>query len=104
MKSCDPHGFVDCSRHQSGRDDLARWGHEGRSKGMDGIAYGATEFETTEGELAMIAVSILRRRLREGQSYEDFRKAWFHEEGFNAPNRMLTMLNVADRVRSSSLE
>jgi len=44
----------------------------------------------------MIAVAILRRRLRQGKSYEDFRKAWFHEEGFGAPNRMLTMLNIAD--------
>ena len=44
----------------------------------------------------MIAVAILRRRLREGRSYEDFREAWFHEEGFNAPNRMLSMLNIAD--------
>ena len=44
----------------------------------------------------LTAVAILRRRLREGKSYEDFRKAWFHEEGFSAPNTMLTMLNVAD--------
>lgn len=44
----------------------------------------------------MIAVAILRRRLREGRTYEEFRKAWFHEAGFGVPNRMLTMLNVAD--------
>lgn len=44
----------------------------------------------------LTAVAILRRRLREEKSYEDFGQAWFHEEGFNAPNRMLTMLNVAD--------
>jgi len=44
----------------------------------------------------MIAAAILRRRLREGRTYEDFREAWFHEEGFDAPNRMLTMLNIAD--------
>jgi hypothetical protein len=44
----------------------------------------------------MIAAAILRRRLRDGRTYEDFRKAWFHEEGFDAPNRMLTMLNIAD--------
>ena len=31
-----------------------------------------------------------------GKRHEDFRSAWFHEEGFNAPNRMLSMLNVAD--------
>ena len=44
----------------------------------------------------LTGVAILRRRLREGKSYEDFRQAWFHEVGFGAPNRMLTMLNVAD--------
>jgi hypothetical protein len=44
----------------------------------------------------MIAVAILKRRLREGKTYEDFRKAWFHETGFGTSNRMLTVLNVAD--------
>ncbi len=44
----------------------------------------------------MIAVAILRRRLRPGRTYEDFRKAWYHETGFAAPNRMLTMINIAD--------
>jgi hypothetical protein len=44
----------------------------------------------------VIAVAILRRRLREGKTYEDFRKAWYHGSGFGAPNRMLTALNVAD--------
>lgn len=44
----------------------------------------------------MFAVAILRRRLREGKSYEDFRKVWFHEDGFNAPNRMFSMLNISD--------
>ena len=44
----------------------------------------------------MIAVAILRRRLREGRSYEEFRRAWFHETGFGTPNRMFTALNVAD--------
>lgn len=44
----------------------------------------------------MIAVALLRRRLREGKTYEDFRKAWHHESGFGTSNRMLTLLNVAD--------
>ncbi|HVW48515.1 MAG TPA: hypothetical protein VHA76_15770 [Solirubrobacterales bacterium] len=44
----------------------------------------------------MIAVAILRRRLREGKTYEDFRRAWYHGTGFGASNRMLTLLNVAD--------
>ena len=44
----------------------------------------------------MIAVAVLKRRLREGKSYEDFRRAWFHGQGFGTPNQMLTFLNVAD--------
>jgi len=44
----------------------------------------------------MIAVAIVRRRLREGKTYDDFRKAWYHETGFGTSNRMLTLLNVAD--------
>jgi len=44
----------------------------------------------------VIAVAVLKRRLREGKSYEDFRRAWFHSVGFGAPNQMLTFLNVAD--------
>ena len=44
----------------------------------------------------MIAVAILKRRLREGKTYQDFRRAWFHESGFAAPNRMLSMINIAD--------
>lgn len=44
----------------------------------------------------MIAVAILRRRLREGRTYDDFREAWYHGVGFGTPNRMLTALNVAD--------
>ncbi len=44
----------------------------------------------------MYGVAILKRRLRPGKTYEDFRKAWFHETGFATANRMLTMLNIAD--------
>jgi hypothetical protein len=44
----------------------------------------------------MIPVVILKRRLREGRTYEDFRKAWYHTVGFGSPNKMLTLLNVAD--------
>jgi len=44
----------------------------------------------------MIAVAILKRRLREGKTYEDFRRAWFHESGFGAPNQMLSMINITD--------
>jgi hypothetical protein len=44
----------------------------------------------------MIQVAIVKRRLREGKTYEDFRKAWYHTVGFGTTNKMLTVLNVAD--------
>ena len=44
----------------------------------------------------MIAVAIVRRRLRQGKTYDDFREAWYHRTGFGRSNRMLTALNVAD--------
>jgi hypothetical protein len=44
----------------------------------------------------VIAVAILRRRLREGKTYDDFRRAWYHQTGFGASNRMFTLLNVAE--------
>jgi len=43
-----------------------------------------------------MAVVIVRRRLRQGKTYDDFRKAWYHGTGFGRSNRMLTALNVAD--------
>ena len=46
--------------------------------------------------VSMYGVAILKRRLRPGKTYEDFRKAWFHETGFATANRVLTMLNIAD--------
>jgi len=44
----------------------------------------------------MIQVAIVKRRLREGKTYEDFRRAWYHTVGFGTTNKMLTVLNVAD--------
>ena len=44
----------------------------------------------------MITAVILRRRLREGKTYDDFRRAWYHTTGFGVSNRMLTVLNAAD--------
>lgn len=44
----------------------------------------------------MIQVAIIRRRLKEGISYEDFRRAWYHTVGFDTANRMLSVINVAD--------
>jgi hypothetical protein len=49
-------------------------------------------------------VSILTRRLKEGKTYEDFRKAWFHTTGFGVEGmeedgssaRLLTFINIFD--------
>jgi hypothetical protein len=41
----------------------------------------------------MIQVAIVKRTLKEGKTYEDFRKAWYHTTGFGTSNRMLTVLN-----------
>jgi hypothetical protein len=46
--------------------------------------------------MSQVLVAILKRRLREGKTYEDFRKAWYHKMGFGVANRMLTVLNAAD--------
>lgn len=52
----------------------------------------------------LTTVSILTRRLREGKTYEDFRRAWFHTTGFGVAGkgaggssaRLLTFLNIFD--------
>lgn len=44
----------------------------------------------------MKTVSIITRRLKEGKTYEDFRKAWYHTVGFGTPTNMVTALNVYD--------
>jgi len=49
-------------------------------------------------------VAILTRRLREGKTYDDFRRAWFHTTGFGvkgkevegSSNRMFSTINVFD--------
>ncbi len=49
-------------------------------------------------------VSILTRRLKEGKTYEDFRRAWFHTTGFGTAGketdgnsaRLLTFINIFD--------
>jgi hypothetical protein len=49
------------------------------------------------------AVSIITRRLKEGKTYGDFRKAWFHSTGFGiagsdgtGKNTMYSMVNIFD--------
>lgn len=52
----------------------------------------------------MTTVSILTRRLKEGKTYEDFRRAWFHTTGFGVKGkevegsgaRLLTFINIFD--------
>jgi hypothetical protein len=44
----------------------------------------------------MITVAIVTRRLKEGKTYEDFRKAWFHTVGFGTMSRLCTMISVTD--------
>ncbi len=44
----------------------------------------------------MIGVSIIKRRLKEGKTYEDFRKAWYHTVGFGTPAKLYTAINVSD--------
>ena len=44
----------------------------------------------------MITVAIITRRLKEGKTYEDFRKAWYHTVGFGTPSRLCTVMNAAD--------
>lgn len=44
----------------------------------------------------MITVAIITRRLKEGKTYEDFRKAWFHTVGFGTSSKLYTMISVFD--------
>jgi len=44
----------------------------------------------------MIFVAILKRTLKDGKTYEDFRRAWYHKVGFGTANRMFTVLNGAN--------
>ena len=49
------------------------------------------------GEKTMMWISILTRRLREGKTYEDFRKAWYHTVGFGTSCKLYTAINVLDQ-------
>jgi hypothetical protein len=35
-------------------------------------------------------ISVFVRRLREGKTYEDFRRAWLPDKGFGVPTRVVT--------------
>jgi len=45
----------------------------------------------------MIAISIITRKLREGKTYEDFRKAWYHTVGFGTTSKLYTAINALDQ-------
>jgi hypothetical protein len=44
----------------------------------------------------MMVLSILTRRLKEGKTYEDFRRAWYHTVGFGAPAKLYSAINAFD--------
>ncbi|MBI5458211.1 ROK family protein [Methanobacterium sp.] len=44
----------------------------------------------------MMSVAIVKRRLKEGKTYEDFRKAWYHTTGFGTNNKMYSLINAFD--------
>jgi len=39
-------------------------------------------------------VAIITRTLREGKTFDDYRKAWYHTHGFGVPTQMLTIVNL----------
>lgn len=41
-------------------------------------------------------ITIIHRRLREGKTFDDYRRAWFHATGFGAPTTMYTVVNAFD--------
>ncbi len=42
----------------------------------------------------MKTVAIVVRTLKEGKTYEDFRKAWYHTQGFGTPTKMYSLVNA----------
>jgi hypothetical protein len=45
----------------------------------------------------MMFMIILTRRLRDGKTYEDFRKAWYHTVGFGVPAKLYSAINAFDQ-------
>ena len=42
----------------------------------------------------MKSIAMIHRRLSEGKTYDDYRKAWLHAGGFGAPTTMYNHLPV----------
>ncbi len=45
----------------------------------------------------MMVISILTRRLKEGKTYDDFRRAWYHTIGFGSPIKLYSAVNAFDQ-------
>ena len=45
----------------------------------------------------MMFLSIITRRLREGKTYDDFRRAWYHTVGYGIPGKMYSAINIFDQ-------
>jgi len=43
-----------------------------------------------------VIVSVLKRRLREGKDYSDFRAAWLPDKGFGVPTRVISAVSMDD--------
>lgn len=39
-------------------------------------------------------VALITRTLREGKTFDDYREAWYHTQGFGVPTQMLTVVNL----------
>ena len=44
----------------------------------------------------MLVVAILKRRIKQGKTYQDFRKAWFHTVGYGTNMKMYSAINAFD--------
>lgn len=44
----------------------------------------------------MMGIIILTRRLKEGKTYADFRKAWYHTVGYGVPVKLYSAINAFD--------
>jgi hypothetical protein len=45
----------------------------------------------------MLGLIILTRRLKEGKTYADFRKAWYHTVGYGIPVKLYSAINAFDQ-------
>ena len=48
-------------------------------------------------------VALVTRTLKEGKTYDDYRRAWFHSFGFGVPTTMYTVVNVSNPREITSI-